>query len=325
MSGAKMNPFLFKWPATLHLLAIATLFAAGNARGQETDLAPTAAVQTGTGHPFICTDYTGGKVFVFSREGRVQWEWPATNCNDVWVLPNGNFLFDTGHGVQEVTRAKEEVFNYQSKSAVYACQRLSNGNTFVGECNAARLLEVNPAGAVVKEVNLLPDGADGGSAYMRNARCLPNGNYLVAHYDANVVKEYDPQGKVLREIPALGHPHSVCRLANGNTIISCGDAKGGSRIFEVDPRGKTVWQAQGDELPGVHLVFIAGFQRLPNGNTVFANWLGHGQFGKAPQLIEVTPDKKVVWTFSDTNTLRTISSVQLLDVPGDVTRGEILH
>ncbi len=34
---------------------------------------------------------------------------------------------------------------------------------------------------------------------------------------------------------------------------------------------------------------MAGLQRLPNGNTVMSNWLGHGQFGKAPHLIEVTP------------------------------------
>ncbi len=56
-----------------------------------------------------------------------------------------------------------------------------------------------------------------------------------------------------------------------------------------------------------------------------ANWLGHNQFGQAPHLIEVTPDKKVVWTFSDHKTMRTVSSVQLPDAPGDATRGEILH
>jgi hypothetical protein len=288
------------------------------------DAAPTA-VEQGERHRFICTDYTQGKVFVYSREGQVQWEWPAKDCNDVWVLPNGNFLFNTGHGVQEVNIARQVVFNYQSKSEIYACQRLANGHTFIGECNAGRLLEVDPSGEVVKEVKLLADGVDGGHGYMRNARCLPNGHYLVAHYDAQVVKEYDAQGRVVREIPAAGRPHGVCRLPNGNTLISCGDAKGGARVFEVDPQGQTVWQAQGDELPGVSLKFVAGFQRLPNGNTVLANWLGHGQFGRAPQLIEVTPAKQVVWTFADTNTLRTISSVQLLDVSGDVTKGEILH
>ncbi len=101
--------------------------------------------------------------------------------------------------------------------------------------------------------------------------------------------------------------------------------QGGSRVFEVDLAGKTVWEVKGDELPGISLKFIAGVQRLPNGNTVICNWLGHGQFGKAPHLIEVTRDKRVVWTFADHATMKTISSVQLLDVAGDVTRGEILH
>jgi hypothetical protein len=56
-----------------------------------------------------------------------------------------------------------------------------------------------------------------------------------------------------------------------------------------------------------------------------SNWLGHGKLGTAPHLIEVTRDKKVVWTFADHQTMKTISSVQLLDVPGDATKGEICH
>jgi hypothetical protein len=108
-------------------------------------------------------------------------------------------------------------------------------------------------------------------------------------------------------------------------VLFRSDLKGGPRVFEVDPNDRTVWQVQADELPGVSLKFMAGLQRLPNGNTVMANWLGHDQFGKAPHLIEVTPDRRVVWTFSDHQTMRTISSVQLLDVPGDVTQGQILH
>ncbi len=284
-----------------------------------------ASVPQGSGHPFACTDFTQGKVFIVSREGKVEWEYPAPNCNDLWVLPNGNLLFNTGHGVREVTRDKKVVFDYQSKSEIYACQRLSNGNTFIGECSAGRLLEVAPDGRIVKELRLLPAGKDGGHSFMRNARRLENGHYLVTHYGEQVVREYDGQGRVLREIPAAGEPHSVIRLADGHTLIACGDAPGGSRIFEVDATGKTVWQVQGDELPGISLKFMGGMQRLPNGNTVMANWLGHGQFGKAPHLIEVTPDKKVVWTFADHQAMRTISSLQLLDVPGDVTKGGIAH
>ncbi|HNY28053.1 MAG TPA: twin-arginine translocation signal domain-containing protein [Candidatus Sumerlaeota bacterium] len=301
----------------------------GLAPGQGTaaENSPTnpAPIQQGKGHPFVCTDYTGGKVFIVTADGKAEWEYPAETCNDLWVLPNGNLLFNTGHGVREVTRDKKVVFDYQSKSEIYACQRLANGNTFVGECNAGRLLEVTPDGKIAKEIRLLPEGQDGGHAYIRNVRCLANGHYLVAHYGGQVVKEYDADGKVVREIPAPGGPHSVARLANGNTLIACGDATKRAQIFEVDPAGKIVWQIQDGDLPGISLFFMTGFQRLPNGNTVLTNWVGHGHFGQAPHIIEVTADKKVVWTFSDHATMKTISNIQLLDVPGDVVKGEIIH
>ncbi|MGE5457121.1 MAG: hypothetical protein ACM3RX_02075, partial [Methanococcaceae archaeon] len=161
------------------------------------------------GHPFVCTDYSQGKVFILDRQGLIQWEYPAQDCNDVWILPNGNLLFNTGHGVKEVTRKKKLVFNYESKSEIYACQRLSNGSTFIGECNSGRLLEVSAKGKILKEIRLLPTGKDGGHAYMRNARKLKNGNYLVAHYGEDVVREYDTKGRTIREIPAPGGPHSV--------------------------------------------------------------------------------------------------------------------
>jgi hypothetical protein len=57
-----------------------------------------------------------------------------------------------------------------------------------------------------------------------------------------------------------------------------------------------------------------------------ANWLGHHQFGSAPDLIEVTPDKRVIWTFSGGKAIRTISSALLFDGPSaDAARGTVLH
>jgi len=306
------------------ILVLAAL--APPATAQPRDASPATLDRPPQGHPFVCGDYSKGKVFVVSAEGDVQWEYPAPHCNDVWVLPSGNLLFTTGRGVKEVTRDKRVVFSYQSKSEVYACQRLANGNTFIGECGTGRLLEVDPAGKIVNAVRLLADGKSGGHAYMRNARCLKNGHYLVAHYGLQVVRQYDSEGEVVMEIAAPGGPHSVVRLPDGNTLIACGDkGKQGAQVFEVDSGGKIVWQITRDQLPGIRLAFMTGLQRLPNGNTVMSNWLGHGQIGKGPHLIEVTREKKVVWTFANHKTIRTAASVQLLDVPGDVTRGEILH
>ncbi len=302
------------------------------------------SISTGAGHPFACTDYTQGKVFIISSTGQVEWEYPAPNCNDLWVLPNGNLLFNTGRGVKEVTREKKVVFEYhgspvkqlvkqtdgtskeiESPSEIYACQRLANGNTFVAECNSGRLLEIAPDGRLVKDLHLLPPGRDGGHAYIRNARCMVNGHYLVTHYFDQVVREYDSKGRVMKEIPARGGPHSAARLENGHTLVACGDLPGGSRIFEADSEGRTVWEVTADELPGISLKFMSGFQRLPNGHTVMSNWLGHGQFGRAPHVIEITREKTVLWTYSDHQTLRTVSSIVVLDVPGNPFAGEIIH
>ncbi len=289
-------------------------------------LCPFAVPASAEGHRFAGADYVSGKVFIVAANGQVEWEYPAASCNDLWVLPNGNLLFTTGHGVKEITREKQVVFNYASPSEIYACQRLANGNTFIAECNAGRLLEVEPAGNLAKEIRLLPEGKSGGHLYMRNARRLPNGHYLVAHYGDQVVREYDDHGKVVREIPAASGPHSVVRLANDHTLIACGDLMpNGARVFEVDAEGRTVWEIKSRDLPDISLKLMTGLQRLPNGNTVMSNWQGHGQLGSGPHVIEVTPQKQVVWTFADHQTMKTVSSLQVLDVPGDATKGEVWH
>ena len=116
---------------------------------------------------------------------------------------------------------------------------------------------------------------------------------------------------------AAGGPHSAVRLKNGNTLIACADNnKLPGRVFEVDKAGQTVWEVKGEELPGVSLKFMAGLERLDNGNTVLCNWLGHGALGTTADIVEVTPDKKVVWRFFDHVTMKTVSSIYLLDAAG---------
>ena len=89
-------------------LSSATLHAA--------DQAPPP-IQQGPGHHFACTDYSASKVFIVNPDGKATWEYPAKSCNDLWVLPNGNLLFNTGHGVKEVTRDKKVVWKYSGGKA----------------------------------------------------------------------------------------------------------------------------------------------------------------------------------------------------------------
>lgn len=286
----------------------------------------TAQSESGMHYPpFVCTDYTGGNVFVISAKGSIEWQYPAFSCNDIWALPNGNFLFNTGYGVKEVSRDKKVVFTYESKSEIYACQRLQNGNTFIGECTSGKLLEVSPDGKIVKQIRLLPDSVDGGHGYMRNARKLKNGHYLVAHYGLDKVCEYDSLGSLVWECSVKGGPHSVIRLPEGNTLIACSDHNGEARVVEVDTTGKITWQVTKNELPGIELEFMTGMQCLPNGDLVLTNWLGHNNFGKAPHAFEITRDKKIVWTYISNPAIKTMSSIQLLDGIDKANSGEILH
>ena len=64
---------------------------------------------------------------------------------------------------------------------------------------------------------------------------------------------------------------------------------------------------------GHPLRFAAYVERLDNGNTLICNWTGHGHERKQPLLVEVTPDKRVVWQFDGRDRFRGIIGLQLLD------------
>jgi hypothetical protein len=93
-----------------------------------------------------------------------------------------------------------------------------------------------------------------------------------------------------------GHGTAVfgaIRLPNGNTMIAGGN---NNRVIVVTPAGKIVWSIDQKELPGITLAWVTTLQLLPNGHLIFGNTHAGPE---NPQLIEVTPHKKVVWTFKD--------------------------
>jgi hypothetical protein len=189
-------------------------------------------------------------------------------------------------------------------------------------CGPSRIVEVDRAGKIAKEIKLHTASAIALHNQFRGTRKLSNGHYLVCFKGERKVVELDGDGKVLREIAVPGDPHEVVALPNGHLLIACGD---GHKVIELDEHEKVIWELNENELPGNPLRLMAGCQRLPNGNTVFCNYLGHGHLGEQPQFFEITPEKKVVWEFRGEPHLQTVNQVQMLDVSGDVTRGEILR
>jgi outer membrane protein assembly factor BamB len=264
------------------------------------------------------------RVMVLSPAGGVLWEYPTKLTHDVWMLPSGNVLFADGDTVTEVTREKQVVFQYraaeQTGGGTYACQRLSDGKTFVGENSTGRLLELDPHGKVVFTLQTSPFQA-GQHHNMRMARKLGNGNYLVCHSGARLVKEYTPKGETVWEVKVPGSlAFAAIRTPRGNTLVSCLD-----RVAEYDPSGKSIWEYRTEDPgPALRIRNLTGINVLPNGNVVAGCYQAYTD-GHGCGLLEVSREKKVVWSYSKPKGDQTMMAVQLLSAEGKPLPGDVLR
>lgn len=276
-------------------------------------------------HPFLCTDSAGNKVSVVSADGKILWQHACQHPQDCWVLPNGNYLFCHAGGVLEMTPDDKIAWEYKAgeKTEVHACQPLPDGRVLVVENGPCRIIEVDRAGKIAKEIKLTPPPASVKvHDQFRGTRKTKDGHYFLCRKGEHIVEELDGEGRSLRRIPVPGDVHECLQLPNGHLLIACGE---GHRVQELDASLKVVWELDENDLPGNALRLMTGFQRLPNGNTIFCNYLGHGHLGEQPHFFEITPDKKIVWQFADHEHFKTINQLQVLDVPGDVSKGEIFR
>ena len=186
-----------------------------------------------------------------------------------------------------------------------------------------RLLEITREGKVVVELGLKCQTTNF-HMQTRMARKLANGNYLVPHLIDKVVREYDATGKVVWEFktpeePKEAWPFTAIRLANGNTLINCTHS---NMVIEVDAAGKIVWQLTNNDLPTPLLKDPCGAQRLPNGNTIIASYGAGG--ATEVKILEVTPEKKVVWTYKS-NRKGGVHEVQILGTNGKELEGKAMR
>lgn len=287
------------------------------------------------GHRVLAADRGTGKLAILDAAGHIEWEFANKHdVHDLHLLPNGNILTHTSNtNVVEISPDKKIVWKYEAKPKdgykgrieIHAFQRLADGNTMVAESGNSRIVEVNPKGEIVKAVPLQVKKSDA-HRDTRRVRKLDNGHYLVCHEGEGCVREYDDAGKVTWDytLDLGGRPRSdghgpeghgvelfgAVRLPNGNTLIAGGN---NNRVIEVNEKKEIVWEVGQKELPGITLAWVTSLHVLPNGNIV----IGNCHAGEAnPQLIEVTREKKVVWTFKNHKTFgNNLASAVILDEP----------
>lgn len=167
-------------------------------------------------------------------------------------------------------------------------------------------------------------GGSAGHAGHHEVQMLDNGNILF-HDDWNTVKEMQLDGTVVWSYKS-SEVHAFTRLADGNTMIAESgtgriivvdkdgelvsatplgkDGRGSTRQAEVlangnylvcaeQPGAVTEYSAKGD-IVWEYLIRtrVYGAIRLKSGNTLIAS-------GSGNSVVEVTPDKKVVWEIKD--------------------------
>ena len=253
------------------------------------------------------------RVTILDTQGQVEWEYPAALTHDAWMLPSGNVLFADGASVTEVSPDKKVVFQYKAKDQAgggsYACQRLENGNTLIGENSTGKVLEVDGSGKTVFELQTQPS-KPGDHHNMRMARKLKNGNYLVCHSGAHMVKEYTPKGEVVLEIKVDSVAFAAVRTDKNTTIIASLN-----QIGEYDSTGKKVWHFANTDIPGVTITNMTGIHVLPNGDIATGCYAAYKN-GKGTGLLEITRQKKLVWSYSNPKGDGTMMAIQVLDKEG---------
>lgn len=274
-------------------------------------------------HPMLYVGENCNTMFLVNR-GKVIWTFSTgkgPEFDDVWMLSNGNILFTRMAYIAEITPDKKVVWRYDchvpkgpDHTEIHTCQPVGlNEVMFVENGLPPELKVVDIRTGRVKVSHELPYKPSGGvHGQFRRARVTDRGNYLVSFLNLGRVVEYD---RNFREIwrYKIHSPWAALRLKNGNTLIT---DESDSLTREVNPAGETVWEFNcRTDLPAEYQFASApqSCTRLANGNTIFTS---RGKNSRGPQLIEVTPTKKVVWILQDWKTVGDATAVQILDDPG---------
>jgi outer membrane protein assembly factor BamB len=313
------------------MLGVLDQFDHAPAKGpQEADMPvralPTNSVTTdwpGNGlaqHPFLYYG-EGNNVLYVVNHGRVVWTYAFPHggeIDDAWMLSNGHIICTKMTDCYEVTPQKEIVWSYHcaTNTQIHALQPIGLDKVMVVENGLPpHFYIINKATGekiVSHELPTFTNTVKSIHTQFRNCRVTAQGTYLLPSLDAGIVNEYDKDWNLIWSKP-VGRAWSAVRLKNGDTLIP-GDQRG--YVHEINPQGEIVWAIETNTLPDIKFRDVQTADRLANGDTLICNRGGSAKNSNPPQVVEVTPDKQVVWVLQDYKDLPSCTGIQLLDEPG---------
>jgi hypothetical protein len=270
-------------------------------------------------HPMLYFGECYNILFMVNK-GKIIWTYSTgVGCeyDDIWMLSNGNILFTRMQYIAEVTPMKEVVWRYDAPEGteIHGCQPIGLDKVlFIQNGMPPKVFVVN---IKTKAIEVQHEFSDYPLEMQKNVhpqfrriRYTAQGTYLVPYLKMNKVVEYDKNFNEVWRYD-IQSPWAAIRLKNGNTLITDEDDR---LTREVNPAKETVWELKPTDLSEKYrFINTQSCTRLANGNTIICS---RGENGKGPQLVEVTPDKEVVWVLWDWKNLGPASGVQILDDPG---------
>ena len=203
------------------------------------------------------------KLAIVDADGKIEWEMKWGGIHDIHVLPNGRIMVQEGNRKVVEIDPEKRALTWMYNPARKEKQKRVEIHAF---------------------------------------QPLANGNVMIAESGAGRIIEVDRNGRVQHEIKLkLNHPHPhrdtrlVRKITNGNYLV-CHEGDGAVREYD-GKSGEVVWEyniplfgkprkpGHGPDAFGNQ---VFGAVRLKNGNTLIATGNGHS-------VLEVTPDKKIVW------------------------------
>ena len=277
-------------------------------------------------HPMVYIGEGCNRIFLVDG-GRVVWKYDTGSgpeLDDVWMLKNGDILFTRMAWAAKVSPDKRQLWRYDCREGeeIHSLQPVGDDEAVMLVSGApARLRRFNHrTGEILWEKEIV--FADNGiHRQSRRIRVTKDNTVLVCFLVEHKVVEYALDDMRVVRTFAVEKPWSAIRLKNGNTLVTEENRK---RTIEIDRDDRIVWEINLSDLPEPYrLSDCQSACRLQNGNTVLCS---RGTGGHTPQLVEVTPEKKVVWVVRDWKNLGPATSVQILsdrglsENPGELER-----
>lgn len=269
-------------------------------------------------HRFVCVDNGANRLLLVdqvSPSSRWSVAIPA-GARDLQRLDGGRVLVSHGNGcgVYDLKDGRT-LWRLDGFSGVQTARFLSERDELMLGAIAKDAVEFHflkrdgdwfrKTGRVVRATGVEP-------GLLRLARFTTDGHVLFTTGSPYRVVEWDlASNKEVWSAPLPGKGYLAMRRDDGTTVTSTG---GAVSVVEIARDGKITKTWLGDAYRKEYrLDWFSGFEFLPNGHLVAANWLGHGAHGKGPHLVEVDADNKLVWSWEDHVAAKQITHVLMLD------------